>query len=320
MRRPKLARWERDLLARLGHRHRARFMTLLGGPLVNLSGVPAYLRTIAAADDCRLDGWSYGVAARGEYDSQKVLVLLAPPGGTTPTLVTKITRSEAFSTRLQNEASTLRQLAQLEIADGRAPKPYFSGFHAGRAVLGQSLMAGRPYQVPAGRVGRQGHAQLAEAVGWLTELAGATAHQVPAADVAAVLLTLLARYEAVYAPTAGELAQLRAQFEALSGLTRPIPSVLQHGDPGIWNLLVDDHGRTVFLDWEAGEPDGMPLWDVLYLISSHAIEVGRREGVLDRAEASVQHLTRPGPLADLLVDTIGAYCRRTRLPPEAVEP
>ncbi len=329
--RPKLSRWERELTARLGLDGARRSATLVGGPLVDLSGAPAYVRAIAAADDVALDGWSYGVSARGNYDSQKILVLLTPAGVEEPTVVVKVTRSQAHAPRLQNEAAILGQVAQLRTSAGRTPVPWFSGFHAGRAVLGMSLMDGVPYTVtaalpPAGEASdgspgaRRAHGQLADALGWLTDLAEETAHPADSAQLATVLLTLLDRFERVYAPPQAEAAVLRAEFERLADLDRPLPIVVQHGDPGIWNLLVDGEGRTVFLDWESGEPDGMPLWDLLYLFRSHAIEAARRDGVSDRVEAAVRALTGAGPLPDLLVEAIRRYCQRVGLPLEAVEP
>lgn len=318
--RPKLARWERQLADRFGLHARPRFATLVGGPAVDLSVVPHYLSTIAADAGFPLEGWSYGVFARGAYDSQKVLVLLTPPQETAPTVVVKVTRSRKHAARLQNETSRLTQLAGLEIADQRTPKPHFSGFHAGRAVLGQTLMAGVPYELGSRRGSQAAEEQLADAMGWLTSLGAATAHEVPASDMAAILLTLLDSYAQIYRPAASEVTRLGTEFERLGALSQPLPSVLQHGDPGVWNLLVDDRGRTLFLDWEAGEPDGMPLWDVLYLFRSHAIEAGRRAGVRDRAQAASRHLTGDSALSDLLVDTIGTYCRQVGLPPAAVEP
>jgi hypothetical protein len=320
MRRPKLARWERAATAHLAMLRSPRFATVVAGPAVDLSGVPRYLRDVAATDGYPLEGWSYGVSARGDYDSQKILVLLAAAPDDMPTGIVKITRSDIHAARLQNEASTLRQLAELRVAKERTPQPWFSGFYAGRAVLGASLMTGRPYRVLGAGDGPEARAQLSEALAWLTELAEVTAHPVPAADVAAVLLTLLGRFQQLYAPPAWEVAALRAQFEQLGAQAAAVPSVLQHGDPGIWNLFVDDQGRTVFLDWEAGEPDGMPLWDLLYLFRSHAIEAGRRAGVRDRVDAAARHLTGEGPLADLLVDAVREYCARVGLAPQAVSP
>jgi aminoglycoside phosphotransferase (APT) family kinase protein len=233
-------------------------------------------------------------------------------------MVVKITRSEAHSARLLNEGAVLRLLAHVDVAAGRTPLAWFSGFHAGRAVLGESLLDGEPYTIPPERGARTRHGQLDDALGWLTDLAEATSHAVPSVDMAAVLLTLLGRFEEVYSPRATEVAALREQFAALGTLSTTMPSVLQHGDPGIWNLLVDAEGRTMFLDWEAGEPDGMPLWDLLYLFRSHAIEAGRRAGVANRVEAAARDLVGDGPLAGVFAEAVAAYCRRVSLPPAAV--
>jgi hypothetical protein len=96
--------------------------------------------------------------------------------------------------------------------------------------------------------------------------------------------------------------------------------VNQHGDPGTWNLLVDPAGQTMFLDWEAAETDGMPLWDLLYLFRSYAVTVSRRAGVRDRLDGAARHMLDGSPLADRLVRAVGAYRVAVGLPVEAIEP
>jgi hypothetical protein len=123
----------------------------------------------------------------------------------------------------------------------------------------------------------------------------------------------------VYEPPVAERAVLRAQVERLAAVRDPIPIVRQHGDPGIWNLLVDADGRTIFLDWEASEANGLPLWDSLYLFRSYAVAASRRRGTRDWVAAARRHLLAESPLADRFVESIDAYCERIAVPRDAIE-
>ena len=280
--------------------------------------VPAYVREMAAAAGRDLTGWRWGVAARGDYDTQKVLVLLTPPGATDPTGVVKVTRSAAHAARLENEAVALAGLAAVPEGRERAPQPWFSGRHAGRALLGESFIEAVPFA-------QRAHwdadcPQLDDALGWLTALGAATRRDVAPRTIAATLGVLLDRYVATYAPSPEETAALSAQFEALAAIDAPLPTVLQHGDPGIWNLVVDEDGRTVFLDWESAEPDGLPLWDLLYCFRSYAAAASRRSGARDRIEAAGQVLLDGTPLSERLIAAVAAYRDAVGLPVEAVEP
>lgn len=294
-----------------------RAVVIVGGPADVRADVPTYIRDIAANAGRDLSGWGWGVAARGDYDSQKVLVLLRPPSFAEPTGLVKVTRSEVHRARLENEARALDRLAGLPAAAGRAPRPWFSGEHAGRVLLGASFIDGVAFTSRARWQPECPH--LADAAGWLTELGAATATPVPAGVVADALLSLLDRYERAYRPTSGELAGLRQRFETVRRIPEPIPAVLQHGDPGIWNLLIDATGRTVFLDWEAAEPDGLPLWDLLYLVRSYAVATSRRAGVRDRLEAASRHLLDASPLGERIIDLVQGYGARVGLPTAAVE-
>jgi hypothetical protein len=317
---PRLARIERQVrdVVAIGPRTGGRTAVIVGPrPLVDDS-VPAYIRDLAAASGFDLGGWRWAVAARGDYDSQKVLVLLAPPDATAPSGIVKVTRSPEHAARLENEARALEGLGRLPVADGRAPRHWFDGRHAGRALLGESAVDGVPFPVRA--QWRRDCPHLADAVGWLTDLAVATRRPVPASSVASTLLALLERYAAIHRPSAAEADSLRSMFASLADLSEPLATVLQHGDPGIWNLLVDRDGRTIFLDWEAAEPDGLPLWDLFYLFRSYAVRAGKRSGMRSSLQAAATHLLGASPLGERLVDVVATYRERVALPAAAVEP
>lgn len=294
-----------------------RSALLVGDPAATNGDVPRYVRDIALTGGHDLSGWGWGVAARGVYDSQKVLILLRPPRAVTPTGLVKVTRSPRHSARLENEAQALERLTSLSLAAGRAPEPWFAGRHADRALLGESAIDGEPFTSRARWNADCPH--LADAIAWLTELGVATRRPVPPGTVATSLLALLDRYVWIHRPAASEREALHDRFAALARIGDPIPTVFQHGDPGIWNLLVDPAGRTVFLDWEASEPDGLPLWDLLYLFRSYAVATSRRAGTRDRLAAASRHLLDASPLGDQLVRAVERYRDQVGVPAGAVE-
>jgi hypothetical protein len=315
-------RWsglERRALRSPAMRSRARREALISGPGIQPGGgVPRYIGDVAAADGHDLTAWRWAIAARGDYDSQKVLVLLAPPDGTAPTGLAKVTRSAAHTARLSNEASALAALGDLPVAEGRAPRRWFWGEHAGRGVLGASIVDGPSFTARASF--KPDDPWLRDALGWLTDLAVASARPTAAEDVATALRVLLTRYVRIYGPTTDEADRLEAMIGSLHRIDGPIPSVFQHGDPGIWNLVAQPDGRTGFLDWEAAELTGLPLFDLFYCFRSYAIATSRRAGTRDRLDAASRHLLDGSPLGDRLVETVDDYRRRVELPAAAIEP
>jgi Ser/Thr protein kinase RdoA (MazF antagonist) len=138
--------------------------------------------------------------------------------------------------------------------------------------------------------------------------------------VAGALDDLLGRFVSVYGSPAGEEAFLREQIERVRRSTSPFPVVLQHGDPGPWNLLATPGDGVAFLDWEAAEPNGMPLWDLLYFLRSYGVAASRKAGRRDPTASFAEHYLAPSPLGDLLVETIADARADIGLDPALVEP
>lgn len=315
-RRPKVARLERRLVRGRPAVARRRLLT---GPLAGAPAqVPAYLRRVAADGGADLTDWSWGVAARGEFRSQKVLVLLTPPGHGAPAAVVKVTRAGDHAHRLQTEQAALERVRALPSLAARAPSVWFAGEHAGRWVLGQTLLAGRPYvegtdwslRCPA----------LQDTLAALHDLAAATAAAVPSVAVVAALDGLLDRFEQVFRPGADERGTLRDLVRSLDGLRCPLPVVLQHGDPHPGNLILQDGGRTAFVDWEIADPAGMAMGDLLYFFRSYAAAASARDGVRDRVQGAARHLVDGSPLGDRLVQAVRHTASAIGLPTAAVLP
>jgi hypothetical protein len=281
---------------------------------------PSYVRHIAAAAGVDLGDHRVGLIAPSEYASRKAVLFLFRGQDEAPELVVKLTRDGAHNARLENEWRALRWLEDARLPDsGAPPRPAFFGHHAGLAVLGETAVTGAPFR---SRTTARADCPLAlGALGWLLDLGAASAH--PAADngqVATALGDLLARFERLYRLSAGERARLHRHVGVVAEAARPLPLVMQHGDPGAWNLLVGADGRPAFLDWEAAEPEGMPLWDIFYFVRSFSVTVARAAGVRSSLRAVRRELLDDGPVNALLVGAVERQCDQIGLDRELVEP
>jgi hypothetical protein len=282
---------------------------------------PAYVRALAAAAGAPVDDCRTALAAPADYPSRKAILFLFRGDAPRPSFVVKLTRDPAFNDRLENERRALDALAAKGIGDpDTVPRATFFGRHAGLAVLGETAVAGVPFrQVTTARA----DCPLARrAADWLVDLAARTADPDAAApaDVAGALQQLLERFVALYRPDAAERALLEAQVDAIARSAAPFPVVLQHGDPGTWNLLIGEGGRPAFLDWEAAETHGMPLWDLFYFARSVAVTVARRAGTRSALDAFAEHYLDDGPLGRWLGGVVEAYCAQIGLDRALVGP
>lgn len=71
---------------------------------------------------------------------------------------------------------------------------------------------------------------------------------------------------------------------------RLIPRCLFHGDFAPWNVRMRPDGQWVALDWERGDPTGIPGWDWLHFVIQPAVLVKRwsLERVLDYARTTLR--------------------------------
>ena len=111
---------------------------------------------------------------------------------------------------------------------------------------------------------------------------------------------------------------LERSIDAIAG--GPFPAVFQHGDPGAWNLLVGEDGRVAFLDWEAAETHGVPLWDTFHLARSYAVIAGRRSGERDAMRAIERVLFAETPVNAMIAGVVERYRERLGIAPALVEP
>jgi Phosphotransferase enzyme family len=301
---------------------RRRYSTLAGRPEASLDArPPRYLRTIAADAGVDIGAYRWGLAAHGEYTSRKVLLFLFECASSTPAYIVKMTREPALNRRLENEQRALTLLHEHGLGDAELlPKVAFFGHHSGLAVVGETIVAGVPF-----RQRTDGTAEcryLHAAVDWLTELGAATADRGATSpfEVAEGLDMLLDRFTKIYQIAPAQRAFLGEQLGRIASSRQSFPLVFQHGDPGTWNMLATLAGRTAFLDWEAFERHGMPLWDLFYFMRSYGVWSARIGGVRDSLKGFERQFMADSALGAYLVEATERYCGRSGLAPELVEP
>ena len=299
-----------------------RRITLTVGPGssgTTLPQPPAYLIALARREGLDVSTWRCAIAAPGIYNTQKVLALLAPADAPDPAIVVKMTRDPSVNARLENERDALRRLEELGFAaDDRVPRVLFAGRHAGLAIVGEHAVPGEQFGARAGS--EPGGGPIVDAADWLRTLAVGSARPAAAGDVARALAELHRRYVALCRPSPAQADRLAREIERVDAADGPIPLVFQHGDPGTWNLMVGDDGTVRFLDWENAEPAGPPLWDLFYLLRSHAVGAARRAGVRRRLTAVERWMFGASPVSPLVVGAVQRYTDEVGLDRRLIEP
>lgn len=318
LRRPGRVLARHPAVSRIVHRRGALF----GRPGGRLTpGPPRYLRDVAAAARVHVHESRWALAAPGEYPSQKVLVFLFGTEGDAPQSVVKITRDASLNSRLENEWRALTLLRDGGIgADDTLPRPQFFGLHAGLAVLGESAINGERFRKRTRATADCPYARAA--VEWLLDLGTTTVvgTRADARGALSKLEPLFERFSQIYRLDAEEEDFLRVQVAALARGGDRFPLVFQHGDPGPWNVLITPDGRPAFLDWEAAEPLGMPLWDIFHFLRSYGVMVSRAAGTRDPLRSFAEQYLDQSDLSLLLVETTRRFCAQTGLAPGLVEP
>ncbi len=326
-RRP-LASFERALYEKAYVRARMRRFSALWTPAENatwLDGPPAYLCRLAEAEGVDIAKHRWALVATGDYSSRKILFYLFPPDAQGQTLqpeyLVKLTRAPQFNYRLENEVHALRALQHAKVPGAHVlPRIVFSGHHSGLALAAQTAVPGEPFNRRTEATPDCPYARAA--VNWLVDLGQATVNteEATAAEVAQILESLVTRLADIYRLTPQHLAFLEQQLAVLAASSQPFPLVFQHGDPGPWNVLVRPDGTPVFIDWEAAEPLGMPLWDIWYFWRSFSVRVARKKGVRDRLEAFLQEFLSASELSIRIVASVRRYCEQVGVPREWVSP
>ncbi|MEO7910104.1 MAG: aminoglycoside phosphotransferase family protein [Roseiflexaceae bacterium] len=282
---------------------------------------PAYLRELAHSAGTSIDQHRWGLSARGEYRSRKVLFFLFNRAAETPEYIVKMTRDPALNPRLENEGRALNWLAEHGIGDRETlPQVVFQGHHHDLAIVCETVIDGVPFEQRSS--GAADCPLAGAAVAWLTELGAATADTSAASplQVAEALGTLFERFAQIYTLTPKQHDFLAGQIAAISRCRSRIPLVFQHGDPGTWNIWVTPSQRVAFLDWEAAEPQGIPLWDLFYFVRTYGAWAMRAGSSGDVMKGFAGQFLSATPFQRLLIAATRQYREQVGVPAELVEP
>lgn len=290
----------------------------LNGALPHL---PQYLEHLARNAGYDVAGIRYGLSARGKYNANKTIFYLFRGQGRKAEAVVKMTRAAAFNHRLENEYRALVTLKENEYADPSTyPEALFFGYHAGMAVLGQKAVHGKPFRRCTSAT--VNCPIVRDAIDWIVGLGEKSANTaaVTPAQAGQILTTLQKRFVDIYQPAQKEREFLSEQIEIVARATGKFPTVFQHGDPGLWNILVSDQSKVIVIDWEAGEVHGMPLWDFFYFIRSYASWMCRDAGNRNSLESFKAKFLNTSDITPLVAETIDRYCGAVGLDKNLVAP
>ena len=278
-------------------------------------GPPGWLVEGAAEAGVDISDFGWALWCRGEFASQKLVMFLIAPGEHEPSIVVKVARHPRYNDRLANESDMLRRVEDLApAARGGAPGLRFEASAWGSAASAQSAVAGNDL-----REHLASRPELVEAVAtWMTELARSTRAPMRDGELGAALSELLDMYTAAYDVPPTTVQFLRSQVAVLAEAS--LDAVLQHGDPGPWNAIVTPADTVAFLDWEAGEARGIPLWDLLYFLRSTSLLVAPNRPWQSRATRTRRDLVAGSPFGDVVASHVGAYVEALGLDAEVVEP
>ena len=299
-----------------------RFSMLAGSGAGNLADYPpAYLRAIAGRAGVDIENHRWGLSAKGKYNTRKVLIFLYNRDHGTPEYIAKMTRDPAFNPRLENEHRALVLLKEMGIDDTEClPQVVFFGYHSELAVVGETVVVGDDFREKTTASADCPYAL--DAISWLTELGASTADLISATpeEVSAGLERLFSRFMEIYQLDQEHCQFLVEQINRIKESPEAFPLVFQHGDPGTWNVKISANGKAAFLDWEAAEPKGMPLWDLFYFLRSYCTWAASTQGVRNSLEGFERHFIQESPLSSLVMDAVRNYCERVNLPRDMVEP
>ncbi|MDZ7360024.1 MAG: phosphotransferase [candidate division KSB1 bacterium] len=283
---------------------------------------PQYLIDLAQRSGVDLSAMACGLSARAKFNANKnIFYLFDPARPDKPVVVVKMTRAPEFNKRLENEYHVLASLHEKRFVEqGTYPEPLFFGTHAGLAILGQKAVHGEPFRR---RTTATIDCPLAnDALNWIVKL-GIASSKPAAANAAAAqaaLMKLYRRFAEIYPLSDLETDFLAEQIQTMGSLVKKFPFVFQHGDPGTWNMLASPENHVIVIDWEAGEPEGMPLWDLFYFIRTYGSWMSRAQSKKNPLQSFSQHFLEPSPLHELLSATLKRYCAGAGLEAGAIAP
>jgi aminoglycoside phosphotransferase (APT) family kinase protein len=211
--------------------------------------------------------------------SRHVVALVPAADGRRVASVAKVSRVADSGVVTEREAAVLRALEGADpMVRDTAPVCLSVSRPWGLPTLVESGMAGVPLD-PA-TVRRDPGGALDLVLPWLGALVPSSADCPPAGER---LERLLLRPLDAFAAAAGVSPEETRRIErtrAIADTLRdvPLPVAIEHGDVSHPNLLIRPDGRLAAVDWELGEPNGLPAHDLFGFLGYVAIARARAAG------------------------------------------
>jgi aminoglycoside phosphotransferase (APT) family kinase protein len=227
----------------------------------------------------------------------KITILLVSPENGRPQLAVKVPTTGAAEGSVQAEARLLRELDGLQRHRllGTVPRVVDLLEFEGRTALVMTAVPGIPMTTAylewrhtrnAGRVA----ADFAAAGAWIADFQQATAGGSAVLDFDGGVASRLRRRFPEEPAIDADLDRLAAIYERLR--VNRVPRTFVHGDLWCGNLLINRHGVTGVVDWEAGSAYGEPVRDLARFALVYALYLDRRTRPGGRV------LGHPGLVAD----------------------
>jgi hypothetical protein len=209
-----------------------------------------------------------------------------------PDRVVKLARVPAAEGSLEHEAAALERVHAAGPRPG-IPRVIERAALQGGLALVESLVEGQPLMQ---RLDAGTHRALALQVTDL--LAGlVTSERPPRSEW----------WERLVEPALAAVPEARARLEPLGSL----PRAVEHRDCSPWNILVRRDGALALLDWERGEPAGLPGVDLAYFLAYAAFFAGGTMDGGDRSGAYAATLDPATPAGRLRVECEERYAAAT---------
>jgi Phosphotransferase enzyme family len=209
----------------------------------------------------------------------KVTQILFDRGGQ-PRVVAKVARRPSAEQALRAEHRALEALWREPPAGVRdtIPEPLLLEDVGGRLVLATTALSGGPMSVDYYRPGHAGEPRLVHkdfelAGNWLAQFQRDTWRGqlvIGRETFEESVLPVFQRYRSTVGWSRWEqdlLDGLARGCAELSGVT--VPLVAAHGDYALGNILLSEGQVTGVVDWELGQPLGLPLADLFKFVSSY---------------------------------------------------
>jgi hypothetical protein len=200
----------------------------------------------------------------GAKPINKVVGLVFAESEQSPRLIVKLARVAESTAAIEREAANLRAVQALRRDRVRGvPQVLFLQQWAGQTVLGETALTGRPlYTVLQRDTCRDLALKVTE---WLAVLAEHTTPCPRAKWWERLIETTVDEFERNFGRVI-DPAKVQATRTILAALG-DLPLVCEQRDCSPWNVLIDNAGELVILDWESAEPRGLPLLDLIYFLT-----------------------------------------------------